>query len=313
MEYLLSNLPYLQHLQLELLGLQDLFDGDRWQIFTQNLITFNFKFNGHSNLHRNVLESYRTSYWIEEKHWFVGYHNNSIFSIPCFAPNYIDMFQHLIFDSTASDSTLLYSRVNTISFRLDEVSLDHYLTHINTLKMTSPLSISFLTSFIDLDQIKHLSLSSLDAILTYVPLKETMPQLRELSIRIGVEINTINRMGNHRFEQIHKLEIRISGEYNEYVTEKLIYLFPNVHHLICTPETDSEEIMYRCINGFKYLLNASFSLKISFNVKKDFEFIIRQSRCITKDNLICQVWHSSKRNSMFSVHWWFGKQVNYSN
>jgi hypothetical protein len=95
MEYLLSNLTYLQHLQLELLGSQDLFDGDRWQIFTQNLISFNFKFNGYYNLNRNVLESYRTSYRIEEKQWFVGYHNNSIFSIPYFAPNYIDMFQHL--------------------------------------------------------------------------------------------------------------------------------------------------------------------------------------------------------------------------
>jgi hypothetical protein len=139
-----------------------------------------------------------------------------------------------------------------------------------------------------------------------------MPQLRELSIHIQVDIDTINRMGNHRFEQIHKLEIRIFGEYNEYITEKLIYLFPYVHHLICTPETNAEEIMYRFINGFKYLLNASFSLPISFNVKEDFEFIIRQSRCSTKDNFICQVCHPLQRNSMFSIHWWFRKQVNYS-
>ncbi|CAF1076712.1 unnamed protein product [Adineta steineri] len=308
MEYLLLNLPYLQYLQLELFGLQDLFDGDRWQSFTQNLIIFNFKFNAHYNLNRNVLESYRTSYWIEEKHWFVGYNNNSIFSIPHFAPNYIDMCQDLIFDSTGSDLTLPYSRVNTISFGRNEVRPDYYLTHINTLKILSPLSISFLTSFIDLNQIKYLSLSSLYDILTYVPLKETMPQLRELSIHMSVDIDTINRIGNYRFEQIHKLEIRICGQYNEYITEKLIFLFPNVHHLICTPETNPKEVMYRCVNGFKYLLNASFSLRISSNIERDFEFITRQSRCSTKDNFICQVCHPLKRELIFSVHWWFGKQ-----
>jgi hypothetical protein len=94
---------------------------------------------------------------------------------------------------------IIYSRVNMISFGRDKVRLDHYWTHTNTLKIPSPLSISFLTSFIDLDQIQHLSLSSLDDILTYVPLEEIMPQLRELSIHIQVDIDTINRMGNQKY------------------------------------------------------------------------------------------------------------------
>ncbi len=47
----------------------DLFDGDRWQ----TLITLNFKFDGMDFQIENTLDTFRTSFWLEKKCWFVAY------------------------------------------------------------------------------------------------------------------------------------------------------------------------------------------------------------------------------------------------
>ena len=316
MEYFLSNLPYLKHLQLELNhGSKDLCDGYRWQNLTSTLITFNFKFLTRYRLNGNVIEPYMTPFWLEEKHWYIGYNDYCIFSIPYFAPDELDMSQYKIFLSTAPDLSLLHSRVNKISLGEDEFEFVGYLPNINTLKIRLPVSLSFLTSIIDLNQIKHLSLASLDDILRYLPLEDTMPQLHELSIFNPVDRHEIHRMPNHRFVQVHKLDICINGKYTEYITDKLIYLFPNVDHLNCSLRDVSGQIMYCCINGFKYLSNASFYLTVrSFeyenNSDENFESIITDPSYVKRDNFICRVNRSTTDKFMLNVHWWFGKQVN---
>lgn len=85
-------------------------------------------------------------------------------------------------------------------------------TNIKTLEIESYISVLILRSKIDLDQVKHLSLLSIDYILTYELLSDTMPQLRELSIQNSVDLYTIKLMRHHRFEQIHKLKIIIHGK-----------------------------------------------------------------------------------------------------
>ncbi|CAF0840521.1 unnamed protein product [Adineta steineri] len=314
MKYFLSNLPYLQHLCLELHGSQDLFDGYRWQNLTCNFITFNFKFKTQHHLNRNAIESYLTPFWLEEKHWYVGYNSYCIFSIPYFSPDELDMSQHTIFLSSAPDLTLLNRCVNKISLGENEFKFDGYFPSINTLQIRLPVSLSFLTSIIDLDQIKHLSLLSLHDILRYLPLEDAMPQLHELSICNRVDIDTINRIPNHRFVQIDKLKIFIYGQHSEYIIEKLIQLFPNINHLHCTLKCVPEQIMYRCINGFKYLSYASFYLSVCVFVNKNdwnenIKSLITDS-FVKRDNFIWQVNHSATDELWLKVHWWFGKQVN---
>ncbi|CAF3726425.1 unnamed protein product, partial [Adineta steineri] len=315
-EYFLSNLPYLQHLRLDLHGSQDLFDGYRWQNLTCNFITFNFKFKTQDYLNRNNIESYFTPFWLEEKHWYVGYNRYCIFSIPYFVPVELDMAYYTSFLSSALDSTLLNRCVTKISLGENEFKFDGYLPNINTLQIRLPVSLSFLTSIIDLDQIKHLSLLSLDHILRYLPLEDTMPQLHELSICNRVDIDTINRIPNHRFVQIDKLKIFIYGQHSEYITEKLIQLFPNINHLNCTLKCVPEQIMYRCINGFKYLSYASFYLPVGvflglnkYNWNENIKCLITDS-FVKRDNFIWQVNHSATDEVWLKVHWWFGKQVN---
>jgi hypothetical protein len=53
---------------------------------------FNFKFLLSQNvtLNENVLESFRSSFWLEEKHWYVALNKKSIYSIPRFRPQCIN-------------------------------------------------------------------------------------------------------------------------------------------------------------------------------------------------------------------------------
>ncbi|CAF4350722.1 unnamed protein product, partial [Rotaria sordida] len=74
------NLYQLTHLTLQASGKYDLTDGNQWKdfILKTNIIKFNLKFEILShNLKFNealsiLLESFRSSFWIEQKHCYVG-------------------------------------------------------------------------------------------------------------------------------------------------------------------------------------------------------------------------------------------------
>src|SRR4051812_47088398 len=79
----LNNLSGLTHLTIKATGTLDLFDGLRWEIFVRRrgLVKFNFKFNLSLNYICNqdqssLLEPFRSSFWLEEKHWYVACHKN---------------------------------------------------------------------------------------------------------------------------------------------------------------------------------------------------------------------------------------------
>ncbi|CAF4021103.1 unnamed protein product [Rotaria magnacalcarata] len=96
-QLLLSLTPSLQHLHI--VGGIDLFDGTCWEKFIQkhlkNLNRFEFAFCGNTDYEFNnsadveaLITSYRTPFWIENKHWFVICYyfkksaNYSLYSLP---------------------------------------------------------------------------------------------------------------------------------------------------------------------------------------------------------------------------------------
>ncbi|CAF4822099.1 unnamed protein product, partial [Rotaria sp. Silwood1] len=68
LEEMMSNLPRLKHLILIVNCNCDVVNGQRWQMIVQHLITFNFMFNLSVSLESQDLDSFRTSFWLEEKH-----------------------------------------------------------------------------------------------------------------------------------------------------------------------------------------------------------------------------------------------------
>ncbi|CAF3117724.1 unnamed protein product, partial [Rotaria socialis] len=113
-ESVLTVLPRLAHLRLSYMNMADnihsLFDGDRWENFIQtNLpllkqfdIDLSYYFSsGHiSNAMQSLIESFRTPFWLEIKHWIIQYDfvhqptnyyrewTHHLYSIPIFADEF---------------------------------------------------------------------------------------------------------------------------------------------------------------------------------------------------------------------------------
>ncbi|CAF5043864.1 unnamed protein product, partial [Rotaria sp. Silwood1] len=68
LEEMMSDLPRLKHLILIANCNRDVVNGQRWQMIVQHLVTFNFMFNLSVSLEYQDLDSFRTSFWLEEKH-----------------------------------------------------------------------------------------------------------------------------------------------------------------------------------------------------------------------------------------------------
>ena len=96
---ILSAMPRLRHLQIDLQCDGDLLDGRRWEEIVSHLVRFDFRFRFRlpfpfeANLSPlAVLDSFRSSFWLDRKRWFVASNKNAdlhLFTVPRFAPKEI--------------------------------------------------------------------------------------------------------------------------------------------------------------------------------------------------------------------------------
>ena len=316
-EQFLSRLPYLKHLELKAYAFEnDIADGYQWQILAISLITFNFKFNVSLTDISDTLNSFCTSFWLEEKRWFVAYQYNSLFSIPHFAPVQIDSLDLSYFRSTAPDHSVMFNHLNRLTMNAFTIYYKDHFTHIKTLELTNSTLLKTFESVIDLNQVEHLIVSSLDNLLIFIPLKCTMPQLYKITIKNSVTIDIIERIRQYRFEQILKLDISVTDLHSDYIIEELFRLFPCVQYLIYKSFIQSKQTMIRFIDGFKHLSNASFHTDASF-ISRESNFchntntIIQHSRRLIENNFTCRIYRLSENNLSYNIHWWIGEYVSY--
>lgn len=314
--HFLSRLPHLKHLELIALVSLDVADGYQWQVLANSLITFNFKFNLSLTDIGATFNSFLTPFWREEKHWFVGYRDNFLFSIPHFAPVHIDSLNLSHFHSTAFDYSVIFNHLNQLTVNTFTIDNEHRFTRIKTLELKNSTLLKTVESVINLNQVEHLIVSSLDNLLTFIPLKCTMPHLYKLTVKNSVTIDIIERIRHYRYEQILKLDISVIDLYKDYIIEELFRLFPCVQHLIYKSYIQSKQTMVRFIDGFKYLSNASFYVDVSFinresNFCRNTNTIIQHSRRLIQNNFICRIYHSSEYNSLYNIHWWIGEHVSH--
>jgi hypothetical protein len=299
MERFLSELPYLKHLELKSNALSDIANGYQWQNLTTSLITFHFKFNLSLTNIDVTLYSFRTPFWLEEKRWYVAFRNECLFSLPHFTPIQMDSRNLSDLHSTLPDHSVIFNLLKEFTITTDPFYNLPRLTHIKTLILDYPRSLKILESVIDLNQVEHLTLLSLDYLLIFLPLKCTMSQLYKLTIKNSLTIDVIKRIRSYRFEQILQLEISISDEHNDYIIEELFYLFPSIQHLIYKSSIQSKQTMIRFINGFQHLSNASFS------VHSDRLSTFSQD---IHSNLTCRIYYSSIIN-FYNIYWWIEERV----
>ena len=171
--------------------------------------------------------------------------------------------------------------------------------HAKKLRLRCSVVRDILMSIVDLKQVEHLFILTLDDLSLFMSLKYTMPCLSEVAIVNDVTHDMIERFKGHRFEQIRKLKMRVTQHYNHYITENIFYLFPYVKCLSCTNPFGNINNMVRFIDGFKYLQNAFFFVNSEFhgktpNTDHGLSSIHRISWRLTKDNFTYRVSYPSK-------------------
>ena len=178
MDEFLSNFPRLKHFELCTNAFADLADGYQWEILTKDLLTFNFNFaiTLHEHSIENILDSFRTRFWLDEKHWFVAYNNNHLYTIPRFVPTYASRFFPLPKHSTVSNNVLFYESITKLAFDTKTIETCHRFNNINTLELLSDeIVIESLMTAINLNAVKTLAIpssmerSTINFLLTQIP------------------------------------------------------------------------------------------------------------------------------------------------
>ncbi|CAF1342312.1 unnamed protein product [Rotaria sp. Silwood1] len=292
----------------------DVADGNFWQVLVRSLKTFSFQFNvSHIDIQK-TLDSFSTPFWLEEKHWYVAFQNGHLFSLLYFAPVHIDSRNLSQFRSTAPNNSFIYEQLNKFTVNSFHINNNYHLAHIKTLALELSISLKRLQPVIDLNQIEHLIVPSLDYLLVFVPFESKMSQLHELTIKNSVTIDAVDRLSHCRFERIRTLHIRVSDENIDCIIEELFHLFPHIEHLTFTPRIKSLTLMLHIFKGFKYLSNASFSADRSF-FRKEADFcrnpksVIQHFRQHTNDNISCRIYYLINTQLPLSIHWNIEGQV----
>ncbi|CAF4972003.1 unnamed protein product [Rotaria sp. Silwood1] len=164
-------------------GSWDLIDGKQWEqlLLKTQIIRFNFKFTFNQIWEiSSILESFRSSFWLEQRHWYVGCYQDEtekgtiIYSIPRFQIRMLKYpsakFPHMTTAPSIIEQNFFYSsRINYFSFDMNKlitpVSYRFNQVKSLTLSGSSLLSLSILSSTVDLQQVQYLNVININHLL----------------------------------------------------------------------------------------------------------------------------------------------------
>ncbi|UJR12198.1 hypothetical protein I4U23_016375 [Adineta vaga] len=247
-------------------------DGYRWQTITQSLMSFNFLLLVQDNLTEQSLDSFRTSFWIEEKHWFIAFYDKHLFtvSVSDFALPYMKLTSETSLYSTIPNNTLLYRSKYSIFQRRIVLNKNTFrFTSIKHLGLHWNDSFEILSSIIDINQLQTLTfLSNSYYLLKYM--QYHMPNLRILNFQgVTRPLELLLEKGHLesvQLKQIRTLRFKTYLFQNEpmYYPNKLCHAFPFIEHLDTWPIRSRSDIIY-CIEKFPRLTSATFYIHHSVN------------------------------------------------
>ncbi|CAF3681328.1 unnamed protein product [Rotaria sp. Silwood1] len=183
LERCLIKLSQLTNFTCQANGSWDLIDGKQWEkfILKTQIVQFNFKFE--CNLIEeisSILESFRSSFWLKERHWYVGcYQDESktstiIYSIPRFRIRTLKypstVFPHMTTAPSNIEQKFFYSsRIYCFSCDMNKLfaPVNYRFNQVISLTLSgsSLLPLHILSSIIDLQQIRHLDVADIHLLL----------------------------------------------------------------------------------------------------------------------------------------------------
>ncbi|CAF1456233.1 unnamed protein product [Adineta steineri] len=184
LEELLSSIPHLEQLELEISADIDLIDGNQWEIFLTrhltNLITSDFKFDLHQYEYNNILlNTFRSSFWLNIKRWIVVSDpiDSSFKTVPCFARKSIHFSNDYSQPTTTDDSLPSFDRYMYIR----EITLSSFINND---------WIERLGSIVIFNQIEELNIGRNQLLEILIKVKPVMPQLKRLIVSC-LSLNTL--------------------------------------------------------------------------------------------------------------------------
>ncbi|CAF3819929.1 unnamed protein product [Rotaria sp. Silwood1] len=313
MEQFLPHLPHLKHFHFvfQAYATAEICDGYRWQLLTSSLITFNFKFHASLVLSEQTLDSFRSTFWLEEKRWFVAYQEHYLFSIPYFAPSDAAIPYKSSVYFTAPDNSVIYDHVTKVVVTKVPIQISVRFSYIKVLELRCSISLETLLSIVNLSKVEHLTVSSYEYI-SLMAFIRAMPSLHSLSIEHCSKFNLIEEMQGNQIEQIRILQISYYPDRTDHFIEQMCRCFPSVEHLI-VPCIVSRSAMIRCIDGFKKLSSASFSI-YDLSKKNVQKYNNNPDSIISESRRLIHGAYTLRYNHMFeatsTVYLWLGQQVN---
>jgi hypothetical protein len=256
-ERMLSNLPRLKYLELVANCNNDVVNGQRWQMKVKSLVTFKFMFYLSVQLQSQDLDSFRTSFWLEEKRWFVAYIHRRLFSVPYFTLTETDENFRSPLYSTVTTNTMFYESIGKLQLTETCGNVNNHFTHIQTLTLCVPILLPTLEKTVNLNRVQHLILRFS---IENFPIKLLINEMPDLH-RISIEYDVKNFLKQVRCETIEKIRIlEISNPFmdiDDYNIEQLCTVFSNIKHLHVDHICSTIQI-FDFLDRFKHLSTASF-------------------------------------------------------
>jgi hypothetical protein len=243
LEELLSSIPRLKRLELEIPVYIDLIDGYQWEMFLSqhlaNLVTFDFKFDINKRNDNSIPQNtFRSSYWLNGKRWIVVFDpiDFSFYTVPRFARKNIHFPNN---HSRSTDDQLpsfdYYVTCLHLSNISDERSFKkyHYM-HVHEITLSSCISSDWmerLVSIVIFDRVEELNIGRNQLMQILIQTKPVMPRLQ----RLIVSCHSLSTLGKNQtkgfiFEQIRSLRF-YDTDCTVDESESLCCLFPNLEHL----------------------------------------------------------------------------------
>ena len=275
-------------------------------MLTYSLRTFHFNLEISSLNVRQTLDSFHTSFWIEEKRWFVAYYDHYVFSVPYFLNMHLQTPSRQGFKTTLNDTSIIDQNIKAISLPTNSIGgKRRQCTHVENLKIHDFVSLNALSNVINLNRIKCLTIFSLTNILALVSLLQAMPHVENLRIKFITKLNLFEISSRIQFKRIHTLSIH-GFVFDDFNIEGWCSLFPNVNNLN-VGHFESNAQLVRFLDGFEHLSYASIEIKSSCLEHKSIEI-----RRFTQDSFVFQVRQLNNPNMLSSVNLWFEERVCYA-
>jgi hypothetical protein len=277
-------------------NLDDLCNGKQWSNITKQLITFDFDFKSDVDIPTSpqlLINSFYSSFWLEEKQWFVAYHTHPshIFTVPRFANTHAYYSKYSSFSipkySTISfNSTLFNDHINELKilYELNKPILTHRFMHVKILSIKNLKLLDQLQFMIDLTQIECLKLMDTITIHDLEQLiSNQFPRLYELHL---CTLSKSYHRSLNGIKQIHTLYIQTVNSSSE-----LCRQFPCIERLFIEHVKSYRQIRYILDHLKSYLSYLSLTWSLNNQSRRSFRLT---------QNLIQQ--NQQKFNSVYRYH-----------